>query len=145
MTSHESGGRSVPRLTGIPMPLASGLTAAQALSVIVGAWKDYAELKAEQVTERRKIESWERVELTRIKSNEEIFLKYIDQAFAERAAGFRGLFATLDQARADGDAQTIGPAIQAIVDLARASPLAGLLDLAQVRKQLVDPGHVWEM
>ena len=116
-----------------------------ALNNVVDGTLDYLRQRDEQRTKRASIETYATVEVTRIREASSLLKGYFEQVFAERSATIDGLFRHLDGAMTSGDSTAAATALQGIVDLAKSSPLAAMGDLAQVRKALDDPDHVWEL
>jgi hypothetical protein len=132
----------------VARPLAEvvpAVDAAQALTIIVSSLKEYALVREEEKTKRRAIEAREKIEIAKIKANEELLLTYMRHSFAERAEEFRRLFNSLDKAQETGDTETLGQVLQAVVALAKESPLGDLVVLSKVRDDLADPNHEWEL
>lgn len=129
-------------------PAGSALGAVDALgalnNVIDGA-RDYLRLREEEQTKRTKIDAYATVEVARIHEASSLLKHYFEQVFAERSTTIDGLFRHLDVAMSSGDEAATTAALDGIVSLAKASPLAGMGDLSQVRKALDDPDHVWEL
>lgn len=129
-------------------PAAAALGAADALgalnNVIDGA-RDYLRLREEERTKRAIIDAYATVEVARIHEASSLLKHYFEQVFAERSTTIDGLFRHLDVAMTSGDETATTAALEGIVNLAKASPLADIGDLSQVRKALDDPDHVWEL
>jgi len=121
---------------------ADGFTA---LSQLVTAAQECIEIHAVEQTKRARLHTYAAAEVQRIKSAESIVKGYFEQAFAERRATFDALFTRLDQALEQDNAQAISDVLRGIVDIAKASPLADLGDLGQIRAALDDPDQVWEL
>ena len=99
----------------------------------------------EEKTKRSEIEAWENITLAEIQAKRDFLINYLDRSFDERAKNFQSLFQTIDRAMSSDDNQQLGLALNAIVDLAKSSPLHDLSNLSIVQAALDDPEYVWEL
>ncbi len=123
----------------------SGATGLQALTELVGAAHDCVVTMAQEKTKQTRLTAYRDTEVAKIKTAESILKKYFDNVFAERRANIDGLFNKLDRALDSGDPQVVNQMVNAIVDIAKSSPLADLGDLTRIRAALDDPDQVWEL
>lgn len=107
-----------------------------ALSEIVSAAREYGRIRQEELTKRAAIEAEEHEQVSRIQAAEKILKLYFEQVFAERAQTSKAMFVRLDQAMDSGDPQMVHAVVRGIVDLAQASPLAGLDDFGKFWAEL---------
>lgn len=125
--------------------LVGAADALSALTNIVTTARECFELHEQEATARAKLQTYERTEVQRIKSAQQILSQYFDQVFVERREVYSGLFTRLDAALASGEGENVHEILRGIVDIAKESPLAQLGDLSQVRALLDDPNTVWEL
>jgi hypothetical protein len=121
----------------------SPLAAADALREVLSACRDYAAIRQSNLLRRQEIASEERVALARIDAQRQLLMAYLDRAFGERSDNFRLLFEALDASRRAADAEAVSQTLAGIIELARSSPLADLVNLASVQQRLSDPNHEW--
>lgn len=107
-----------------------------ALGQIVTAAREYGLLKEQEQTKRAAIAHAERVHVDRIRAAERTLSVYFEQVFAERAKTNDEMFARLDQAMEAGDPQMVHAVVRGIVEVAQASPLAGVEDFGRFWAQL---------
>ena len=107
-----------------------------ALSEIVSAAREYGRIREEEQTKRSAIAAEEHVQVDRIHAAEQLLRLYFDRVFAERAKTSEEMFVRLDRAMDTGDPQMVHAVVRSIVDLAQASPLAGLGDFAKFWAEL---------
>lgn len=122
-----------------------GVTAFDALKTLVDRTQEYVEIRETERTKRRVLETYEKVEVKRIQAAENLLRQYFDTVFEERSQNFEKILQRYDEAVGRGDGTAAAGALQALIDLARESPLSQLGDLAQLRAALDDPDHVWEL
>jgi hypothetical protein len=103
----------------------------------------YAEIQRE-MTKRAEIEAEQQKQLAEIEAKRQIFLAYLDKAFAERAENFRRLFNTVDAAMANRDNEQLAVALNSINELAKATPFKDLIDVNRTKELLAEPGHEWK-
>lgn len=123
----------VVRSTTMPVPHADAFAA---LSEIVQAAREYGRLRQGEQTKRAAIAAAEHVQVDRIHAAESTLKVYFDRVFAERAQTSEEMFSRLDQALESGDPQMVHAVVRGIVDLAQASPLAGLDDFGKFWAEL---------
>lgn len=117
----------------LPVPHADALAA---LHEIVSAAREYGKIRQEERTKRAAIAADEHVQVDRIQAAEQILRLYFERVFAERAKTSEAMFVRLDQAMDTGDPQMVHAVVRGIVDLAQASPLAGLEDFGRFWSEL---------
>lgn len=118
-----------------PLPIASA-DAFTALKEIVAAANEYGRIRQEEQTKRAAITAAEHVQVDRIQAAEKILRLYFERVFAERKQTSEEMFIRLDQAMDSGDPQLVHAVVRGIVDLAQASPLAGLDDFGKFWAEL---------
>lgn len=116
-----------------------------ALNEIVSAAREYGRIREEEQTKRAAIAADEHIQVDRIRAAEEILRLYFDRVFAERAKTSDEMFVRLDQAMDRGDPQMVHAVVRGIVDLAQASPLAGLEDFGEFWAELGTGDHPVEL
>lgn len=121
------------------------MTAFDALKMLVDGTQQYVEIRETERTKRRVLETYEKVEVKRILAAEDLLRQYFDSVFEERSQNFEKILQRYDEAVGRGDGTAAAGALQALIDLARESPLSQLGDLGQLRAALDDPDHVWEL
>lgn len=128
------------------LPASPGLPgAAQALMAVVTSYTDMVKSIEQERTKQQAIATDEAATLARIRAQERVVLDFLERSFAERRENFAKLFTKLDEAQSANDTQLMGALLVGIVDLAKASPLAGVLDLAALQRQLDDIDHVHQI
>ncbi|MFH1113888.1 MAG: hypothetical protein V1792_08205 [Pseudomonadota bacterium] len=103
----------------------------------------YSEVRRE-MTKRAEIEAEKQKHLAEIEANRQIFLDYLDKAFAERAENFRRLFTAVDAAMANRDNEQLGMALNSINELAKTTPFKDLIDVNRTKELLTHPEHEWK-
>lgn len=106
---------------GIPIPTTA---AVDAFHNLVNAWKDYQNTAQIEGTKRGNIRSWREVNIKAIEENSAILKLYFERSFEERAATIQSTFERLDQALENGNIETVGIMMNAIVSIVKESPLA---------------------
>lgn len=107
-----------------------------ALNQIVAAAREYGQIRQTEATKRAAIAAEEHVQVDRIRAAEGVLRLYFDRVFEERANTNGEMFARLDEAMESGDPQMVHAVVRGIVDLAQASPLAGLKDFGKLWAEL---------
>ncbi len=111
-------------------------TAAAALTTVVSSCREMFVVAKQQGTEREKIRARLEERRLEIASAERVLVTYFDHIFPERRDSLNRLFTELDRAREAGQTDVMAASIQGIVDVATSSPLKGVFDLEQVRREL---------
>ncbi|WP_448223031.1 hypothetical protein [Gordonia iterans] len=124
------------------VPTAAGFAA---LSNLVGAANECVVVMAQERTKQARLTTYRDLEVAKIKAAESVLKKYFDDVFAERRANVNALFERLDRALETGDPALVNQMVNAVVDVAKSSPLADLGDLSQIRAALDDPDQEWEL
>lgn len=96
-------------------------------------------------TQRAEIASWEKVELTRIRTQKDVLLTALDLTFDERRENFRRLFDGLDRALDTADTAQAAALLESITELAKESPFKELANLEIVVGDLKRPDKVWDV
>lgn len=135
-------GEIIPSKAKVGVGAISGF---DALNQIVNAVSDAHAIHQVESTKRTRLQAYEATEVARIKAGSEVLRDYFDKVFTERRQVHQELFARLDQALESGNNAALQSVTQGIVDVARASPLANIGDLGQLRTALDDPDQVWDL
>lgn len=123
----------------------TGVDALAALNQLVTAARESIEVHETESTKREKLRTYRETEVRRIKSSEKMLKQYFDQIFAERAETHRNLFAGLEVALASGNTAALQTIVGGIVEVARTSPLAGIGDIAELKRAMDDPDAVFDL
>ena len=123
----------------------TGVDALAALTQLVTAARESIEIHELESTKREKLRTYRETEVRRIKSSEKVLKEYFDQIFAERAETNKRLFAGLDAALESGDTGALQTIVGGIVEVARTSPLAGIGNIAELKRAMEDPDAVFEL
>lgn len=123
----------------------TGVDALAALNQLVTAARESIEIHETESTKREKLRTYRETEVRRIKSSEKMLKQYFDQIFAERAATHKKLFAGLDAALESGDTEALQTIVGGIVEVARTSPLAGIGNIAELKRAMEDPDAVFDL
>lgn len=116
---------------------------AECLQQMVSAYTDYLKVAEQENTKRRDIEAWEKATIAKINVQRELLIAYLERSFDERAENFRALFAVVDSAIASDNNQQLALTLNSITEIAKASPLKELANLASVRAALDNPDYEW--
>ena len=127
------------RSTGQPLDVSA------AFVQVVDAYSEMKRVREQETTRRREIESDERVQLAQILAKQQQFLTFLDKSFDEQAENFRVLFQRMDMAQQRGDVAGMGLLLEGIVDIAKTSPFADLLDVKNVQAMLANPDHHYRL
>lgn len=125
--------------------MAGEITGVDALNQLVTAARESIEIHETESTKREKLRTYRETEVRRIKSSEKMLREYFDQIFAERAETHKKLFAGLDVALESGDTEALQAIVGGIVEVARTSPLAGIGNIAELKRAMEDPDAVFEL
>ncbi len=106
--------------------------------------QSYSEIQ-KQTTERTRITAEKQIRLAEIEAKRQIFLDYLDKAFAERADNFRRLFRAVDVAMENDNNEQLAATLSSITELAKSTPFKDLVDINKTREILSDPTQVWEI
>lgn len=123
----------------------SGVDAFTALNQLVAAARASIEIHETESTKREKLRTYRETEVRRIASSEKVLRAYFDRIFDERQETHKRLFAGLDSALESGDASALQTIVGGIVDVARTSPLAGIGNIAELKRAMEDPAAVFEL
>lgn len=123
----------------------TGADALTALNQLVTATRESIQIHETESTKREQLRTYRETEVRRIKSSEKMLSQYFDQIFAERAETHLKLFAGLDVALESGDSSALQTIVGGIVEVARTSPLAGIGDIAELKRAMEDPDAVFDL
>lgn len=114
----------------------------ESINMVVTAIKEYNIVREQEETKREEIRARRDTAVSAINAQKELLLTYMEHAFGERAAVIERLFASMDQAIAQGDYTLIDRTLGGILTTVQASPFANLADF---RRQLQDKNQVLEI
>ena len=123
----------------------TGADAVAALSQLVNATRESIQVHETESTKREKLRTYRETEVRRIKSSEKVLKEYFDRIFDERQEAHKRLFQGLDAALDSGDAAALQSIVGGIVEVARTSPLAGIGDIAELKRAMEDPDAVFDL
>ncbi|MGC1527400.1 MAG: hypothetical protein WA783_15240 [Phormidesmis sp.] len=123
--------------------LGAAADAGACLQALIVAYQDHQVVVSQERSKRRDIAAQEKVTLSRIRSQRDIFLTFLDKSFDEREKNFTKLFDVLDKAMTSGDNQKVAIVLNQIAELARSSPFKDLQNASKVQAALDDPEHEW--
>ena len=103
--------------------------------------KDYLVIAEQEQTKRAQIKSDSKIELARIEAIRATFEKFLDRSFDERRRNFEDLFVLVKGSIDRGDLKVLESTLNAVVELAKVSPLAEAKSLASLRSAMDDPDH----
>ena len=133
---------------GMLARMASEITAVDALGALtqlVDAARESIQIHETESTKREKLKTYRETEVRRIKSSEKVLRDYFDRIFDERQETHKRLFASLDVALEAGDTSALQTIVGGIVEVARTSPLAGIGNIAELKRAMEDPDAVFEL
>ena len=114
---------------------------AQVAQMISQDVKDYLVIAEQEQTKRSQIKSDSKIELARIEAIRTTFEKFLDRSFDERRRNFEDLFVLVKGSIDRGDLKVLESTLNAVVELAKVSPLAEAKSLASLRSAMDDPDH----
>lgn len=123
----------------------SGPDALNAFNQVVEVVRDSIQLHETESTKREKLKTYRETEVARLKMFEKIVQDYFDREYPERRETSRQLFESLNLAIQSGDVGAMQTVVSGIVEVARTSPLAGLGNIAELRRAMDDPDAVFEI
>ena len=125
--------KKLPQVTkaGVPDPSSS-------LFSLIGVWKDYKQLREQELTKRESIQANTKVELARIESQSKLLREYFSAVFTERKENFERSYFLLEQGLAKGDDRQIETALTMIVTLVKESPIKQAAEAMQQIKERQD-------
>ena len=123
----------------------TGIDALAALNQLITAARNSVELHETESTKREKLRTYRETEVRRIEASEKMLKQYFDQIFAEREQTHKKLFASLDVAIQSGDTAALQTIVGGIVEVARTSPLAGIGDIAELKRAMEDPNALFDL
>lgn len=124
------------------------ITSAEAfgsLKEIVTGVQGLIQLHEEQSTKREQLVTYRETQIARIMLVENALHRYLDLTFAERRETTKRLFDSLDVAVRSGDVPAMQAVVAGIVQVAQASPLADLGNIAELVKAMDDPDAVFAL
>jgi hypothetical protein len=123
--------------------LSAANDAGACLQALVVAYQDHQMVVSQEQSKRRDIAAQEKIALSRIRSQRDTFLTFLNHSFDEREKNFTRLFDVLDKSMTSGDNQRVAIVLNQIAELAKSSPFKELQNLSKVQAALDDPEHEW--
>ncbi len=117
----------------------------QLLNTVISYGRDWMIAEQQGRTERKAIDSWREVQLSRIRRQQQLLLRALELTFDERRASFSSMFDALDAAIAAGNTDLAASILESITDLAKTSPFKDLQNLELVMDDLKRPDKVWDL
>lgn len=105
---------------------------------IIGASKDHG-------TRRRQIQAYETTKVAQAKELSLFLDGYFEREYKSRDVFYGGVFKGIHKALDDGNNEALHTLVTAAVDVAKASPLAAVGNLENVRAMFEDPKAVYEL
>ena len=112
----------------------------QALNTLNNLYNKYVELekaREEYKTERDRIQADKEKALEQIAAIKDVLMTYLNRSFDERAIMIKQNFEVIDTAIANNNMEALAITVQSVNTLVAQSPFKALVDLAQVRRELL--------
>lgn len=112
----------------------------QALNTLNNLYNKYVELekaREEYKTERDRIQADKEKALDQIAAIKDVLMTYLNRSFDERAIMIKQNFEVIDTAIASNNMEALAITVQSVNTLVAQSPFKALVDLAQVRRELL--------
>ena len=122
-------------------PADMGLAAQKLLSDVT----DYLALVETEKTKRLEIRSKYQVEVAKIEALKATFETFLNRSFEERKQNFDQLFDAVRTSMNKSDMKSLEMSLSAVVELAKASPLAEVQSLSSLRSAMEDPDHEFRL
>lgn len=134
------------RLNELTEGLASGdpVEAVQVFNNLVKMAEDVTKFCEVQKTKRKEIEAIRDIVVSKIQSQKEIILTYLEKSFDERKDNFSKFFAIIDDAIAKDNMQQLAMGLDSVNKLAATSPFKALASIESTQKALTDKKHIWD-
>jgi hypothetical protein len=97
--------------------------------------KDYLNTRETEITKREEIRHNADVQIEKIRSQKEVFFKFIEVEYAERSKVYENLFEELDKGIEKGNDKLIEGALSAIITQIKTNPIENF------RKNFENPDH----
>lgn len=114
------------------------------LKELVGVVGSIISVSREHATRRKQIQAYETTKIAQAREISRFLDKYFEREYKSRDAFYGGLFKGIDKALDDGNNEALHALVTAAVDVAKASPLAAVGNLENVRAMFEDPNAVYE-
>ena len=117
----------------------------QALNTLNDLYNKYVtlqEVKESNKTERKRIQDDKEKALAQIKATKDVFMTYLNRSFDERAMIFKKDFEAIDTAIANNNMEALAITVQSVNTLAAQSPFKALVDLTQVKRNLLSNDEI---
>ncbi len=117
----------------------------QALGTLKDLYNRYAtleECRESNMTERARIQAEKVAALKKIEATRDLLMTYLNKSFDERAAIFKKDFESIDTAIANNNMEALAIMVQSVNTLAAQSPFKSLVDLAQVKRNLLSSDEI---
>ena len=112
----------------------------QALNTLNNLYNKYVELekaREEYKTESDRIQADKEKALDQIAAIKDVLMTYLNRSFDERAIMIKQNFEVIDTAIANNNMEALAITVQSVNTLVAQSPFKALVDLAQVRRELL--------
>ena len=117
----------------------------QALNTLMDLYNRYAaleECRESNRTERERIQAEKEKALAQIAATKDVLMNYLNRSFDERAAIFKKDFECIDAAIANNNIEALAIMVNSVSTLAAQSPFKPLVDLAQVKRNLLSSDEI---
>jgi len=117
----------------------------QALNTLNDLYNKYVtlqEVKEANKTERKRIQDDKEKALAQIKATKDVLMTYLNRSFDERAMIFKKDFEAIDTAIANNNMEALAITVQSVNTLAAQSPFKALVDLTQVKRNLLSNDEI---
>jgi hypothetical protein len=118
-----------------------GLAAQKLLSDVT----DYLALVETEKTKRLEIQSKYQVDIAKIEALKSSLETFLNRSFEERRYNFEQLFDAVRTSMNKSDMKSLEMSLSAVVELAKASPLAEVQSLSSLRSAMADPDHEFRL
>lgn len=118
---------------------------AQTLNTLNDLYNRYAtleECRESNRTERERIQAEKEKALAQIAATKDVLMNYLNRSFDERAAIFKKDFESIDTAIANNNMEALAIMVNSVSTLAAQSPFKPLVDLAQVKRNLLSSDEI---
>ena len=112
-----------------------------ALNTLSNLYNRYVSLQ-EIKKERERIQADKEETLKQIEATKDLLMTYLNRSFDERALIFKKNFEAMDAAIANNNMEALAITVQSINSLAAKSPFRDLIDIAQVKHNLLNSSEI---
>ena len=121
------------------------IEAALVLKELVNMAGEVSKFTEVQKTKRKEIEAERDKYISKINTQKEVMILYLEKTFDERKDNFNKLFQVVDHALATNNTQALTKGLDSINQLASSSPFKDLSNIESTQKALEDKGHIWDI